>query len=630
MKPASDPQDDRSARSTGTTTTQYIDCTNPQGIKTYDYDNACRTVTPPLRKPEPFLLMQRIRVKTTTGFRCTVRVSKFRYSCGVWSHLKTADIPSILTNLEVSTSWCKALSRTRTFVPPGTSQSFNIRLDTTNIIPVQTRGELKIQDGSVSCTGEDGRIGVNVVKGLMENLEFHVTVTTESFTINGHTVNSDSDHIEMPRTCPSTSGACETGSGTFIWEIPVQACDLELVQHVNPQNMGEGIWLDEQNKLILNVTRKTYLHGCGQRDMYETTYEDVILVRGTTTPPGTRPVSPQDVKLDLQITSMAAYTSWRSETLHYEILRSWRHNSCRQDWRQEPGVPRQLEGNLYGLQRGGVIYTFQCQVKEAEIRESERCYADVPLATTPPTFMDPITRLMKTHSPAIKCNRQFPLKLKAGHQWIEILPHVRRAIPPLEKFPVVTENQENHEDMSHAGVYTNAETEAWEELLSFPSYHQALLNELTLGTCVGNQQCGIEIPSSIAPAYDLANLIKQMEEETLWGRINRWLLQNGALLSFIAILLIAGSWTINFIVLATALLREGPAHCIAVFVQLFCTGHTAYHRTARRRRRYAAKTSTREEEEEVPLRDIPILQFQPLQATQKSDSSLKTGVTGHM
>ena len=53
----------------------------------------------------------------------------------------------------------------------------------------------------------------------------------------------------------------------------------------------------------------------------------------------------------------------------------------------------------------------------------------------------------------------------------------------------------------------------------------------------------------------LQKTIKQID---IWDQVNAWILQHGAYLAALVLLLTALQWGLNIILLATALVREGP------------------------------------------------------------------------
>ena len=124
--------------------------------------------------------------------------------------------------------------------------------------------------------------------------------------------------------------------------------------------------------------------------------------------------------------------------------------------------------------KGELLYKFKCAQKEAKIKEDQVCYKDVPLEVQPPSFVDPLTKLFKQHSVVIPCSKRFPLTVRTTTGWVTILPHVSSTTPPAEGKPEMPTTI-NHEDLHNGGLYTQSEKKAWEMLISFPHYHEALL-----------------------------------------------------------------------------------------------------------------------------------------------------------
>ena len=47
--------------------------------------------------------------------------------------------------------------------------------------------------------------------------------------------------------------------------------------------------------------------------------------------------------------------------------------------------------------------------------------------------------------------------------------------------------------MTASGPYSDAEQREWEQILEYPSYHNALLKSVTIGSCVETDSCSLGI-----------------------------------------------------------------------------------------------------------------------------------------
>ena len=563
---------------------EYADCSAPRDVKSYAIGEACEQLTPPPPVTEQWQLFQSPTVKRVTGTKCTIQKSTFFYTCGSWGHLKTATVPEILHVLPVSAEWCRSLAHTRQFVPPGSSETFTLRPDSVNVVKVETTGKILRQDQAVSCQGEPGRIEGSIMPSILILTEYHISISPEHYLIHEGQIESLSDHLRLPSNCAATQTYCETAGGTYIWTMPSSRCNLELISQFQPRQEG-SLLIDEHSKVLVNLTQPAVMPACGPREFHHTEFSHVVALRGGDPIPGVKKVDPNDVRTDIFVSAVSAYTTYRLENKIAQIAASWRHQVCKQRWSQRSNEPQRLAPDLWGMRRGDILHTFRCVIKAAEISEEENCFHDIPIKSDPPVFVDPVSRIAKAHSATVPCSKRMPMMVRTKTQWVEISPHLRRATPPSSTFPDDEPGVE-HEDVSHTGVYTAAELEDWSAITSFPSYETALVNEIALGSCSVTGKCSYRTSTANSgiPAYDLRRMLqKSIKSLDLWEKLNQWILAHGAYLAALVLILTAVSWALNLTLMAMALIREGPAQALAVASVLCCSGPQNYGRIQRRR-----------------------------------------------
>lgn len=535
-------------------------------------------------KATPWILAQRVQVQERRGWQCLITYSAFTYKCGVWGHLKTAQVPQIQHSMTVSAPWCRTLVTSRVFIPPGTTEAITLQPNTVNIIPVETVGTLELKDDQISCTGQELKIKGHVVKDVLEVREYQVLIKEETFLVKENSIEVQSEHLAL--TCKDGETSCVTGSGTYIWDPKLPACPLEIVRFIKPIKIGT-LYYDRENKIILNSTERVYLPNCRNAEILGTTYEGIFLVQDDGNYGYLGKMAPRNLRIDIEINNLGSYVLYQSELMYQELQQHWLNTTCEQRYYSNPGTPVLLAKNQYGLVRGQVLYLFRCPTKTDSILEAVNCYQDVPLATNPPSWVDPRTLMRKNHSSVIACNPRFPVKILTEGQWLAITPHVVPTIPPQPGPPQLAEDiPVQHEDLVRGGVYTVAEQLSWESLISYPTFHQALLEEISLGSCVNSGQCGdLGASAGGVPSYDLTRLLPETEVWNPWERVKKAIFEHGAILSFLVLLITAVQWIVNLSAMATAMFRGGPAAAVAVLGTLLCSGPRAYVQVQRRQRR---------------------------------------------
>ena len=84
----------------------------------------------------------------------------------------------------------------------------------------------------------------------------------------------------------------------------------------------------------------------------------------------------------------------------------------------------------------------------------------------------------------VTCSSTFPLTVKAKEGWVKLIPAIVKAQAPMEM--TINTLLVNWTDYSHGGIYTEQEQAEWLHTLTFPSYTEASLKEITYGLCIGD------------------------------------------------------------------------------------------------------------------------------------------------
>ena len=91
-------------------TIEAYNCFNADKIAKYKTKSMCREdkKVPPVVKH--YDIVQRSSTREVHGHKCNVFRSQFPAMCGVWGHLKLADVPEIMHQLPVPPAWCHEMA----------------------------------------------------------------------------------------------------------------------------------------------------------------------------------------------------------------------------------------------------------------------------------------------------------------------------------------------------------------------------------------------------------------------------------------------------------------------------------------------------------------------------------------
>ena len=575
----------------------YVDCLEPQQVTRIDATSACAPVGLPEGDEERVTLVQRIEVRRTQGFRCTVKESRFRYFCGAFSHLKVAKIPEISHDIPVSPTWCRLMSTQRTFTPPGTTQTFPIKIDQNTYIAVALAGEITAMSDKIACKGQPFRTEAGIQDDLLVVSEYQVLVETEDFSTMNELIESTTDHITLP--CKTAEAGCETGSGTYVWQPPT-GCTMERIQEFRAKRTMGSYLVDDDKNILVNVTGITIAPAeCGNVRLRSTAYRELYIADGQDAA-NWPTLSPGDFKIDIAERVREDYLVYHLERRMQSLQTQLQNSVCRQSTMTQDGEPQLLPNGKHALRRGDLIYVMDCSKKRGAILELPSCYEQIPLAES--IWVNPVTRLRTSHSTQVPCQSKFPITIRVDtNTWVSITPALIPVPAPM-KVHVDEVPPSTHKDMAKGGAYTRAEAEAWSLLLEFPKFHSALLKGVSIGSCVSSGICPAGNTEQGLTRYSLDSLTTPLETWNIWTRIDNAIRQYGDYAAALVLLIVVVKTIVNLTVLLAAWLKEGPAAVLAILLTVCCGTHQNLEKIRKRKQRRNRETVELEAAETEPLR----------------------------
>ena len=564
-----------------------INCLNPTNIQRFQRKTLCQ---PNADKADvkPFLLLQESRVTEFTGHSCRVTYSEFRFRCGVWDHLKMQQVPKIQHQESVSRAWCRSMQERRQFKVDASHAKFPIKLNRENIIPIVEVGALWEEGDRIHCTGETLHEDNNIHTNLVILREYHVTVQEEKFLMGvDQSIEAVYKHEKLP--CNLRAGGCVTGQHTYVFDVPKESCSLQYIRttHVRPTR---GTYLvDESLSLLFNQTKETRVTGC-PFEVTATQFSGLYLAH-INHKQAVQELSAANLEIDLLDRMEAEMSQYYREEIVSDLAKQNKVRTCSRVQNSITHRPMRVKGDLYALVAGDLVYQFHCKVEAVKLLESDSCFEDIPVENG--LFMDPITKILKKHSSKRPCSSHYPMTIEAEGVYVEVNPHIRKTTTP-KTYEHGVDGNTKHIDRSQAGLYSEKELRSWEQLVNLPAFQEALLTEVSWGTCIQSGECSSPTSAEQQPQWRLDPL--DLEEWNLWTYFTKLVHQYGDECALAVLIYLGLKLIINLVLLSLTLMREGPGACLALLFSLYLSNHQQFNKIRRRHQKMKKKEERKAKE----------------------------------
>ena len=549
---------------------KYNDCRRPDKIFKYQTGSLCEENKDEAKPNQLMTVLQKIKSKKLKGHSCQIVTTRWKYYCGVYAHAKIASIPEVEINQGVSPTTCADMINSQKFISKD-QQSWKLEMNAEKVIRVTERGQINHKDDQVQCKGQPTKIGNDIIDNIVVIAHIKVTIKEEDFVLSGLNMEVVSDHLILD--CKPTSGGCRSvGGKTYIWTKEKDDCPIRKVRNLQVTEEND-YWVDEVNSVVLKKLGTVAApNGCASVILHATEYPDVFLTEN----------SAQFLPLGDEM-HVANYIAARDDFILFEaerkinrLERKFQKSLCNQQFtgqQNEGEIIRIDERNNFALQSGETTYVFTCREVEDKIRETPKCYVDIPIGQD--QFVTPVTRVLTQNSREKPCNHHFPTTVKAEQSWLELRPGGPTPIAEPSPMPLDEQHENKHLDVSTGGLYTPTEVKSWEEHLESSAFHRNVLHQITNGVWT-NSRGDIE-----EPGYTLENL--RLPSPLNWFEsLKKELEQYTALLCALVLAIESIKFMTTIVMLSMATMRQGIAGLIAVLTMLICPAQQTLAKMRRR------------------------------------------------
>ena len=291
-------------------------------------------------------------------------------------------------------------------------------------------------------------------------------------------------------------------------------------------------------------------------------------------------VDPGHIDVNLQAAVHLNFLAYSMRQTFSQLDITLRKTICETHYQGKSDQPILLHDDTYGLLKGDLLLTFQCQKTTKRIKDEGSCYQDVLLE--PAGYADSRTMHYKLHSTKVTCSNTFPLTVKAKEGWVKLTPAIVKTQAPMEM--TIDTPLTNWTDYSHGGIYTEREQAEWLHTLTFPSYTEASLTEISYGLCNGDGNCN-QVTTNNLPMYTLDNLIPDLERRLdMWTQLKNWLHTYGDLMALLCLIIMGIKFLTDLICIVLTFLHVGPGAAIALIAHLYLYNKNAYQKLKHKKR----------------------------------------------
>ena len=481
-----------------------INCNQPDKIFTYSTASICKQE---VGEPEAPLgintaVLQLPKSQQIRGYSCTVRYNQVSGQCGAWGHVKLREAPSFNRYLHISVDKCQEMVRNKKFVTP-TGEEVNIKFNEPVFVKSNQKGSLQlfIDKNIVVCKPEPQHLGGKLLQNSVVIVEYEVLIQEQSYLVTEKQIETETDQIHL--SCPPLQRSCITGRKTYLWSM-YSSCALTKVSTFLPMIKG-SLYISHQQHFLLNITGTASLPGCKISTLKATAFDN-IFVADATEVQHLPVILPYEINVDTSHKSMLSYLSHTMNQQLQQLEKSQLTKMCLISSDIKSDETFKISGLTYGKRRGDTIYIYHCKVEQAEIRSAKTCYDRIPLKNN--LFMDFSTRLIHKFATVIPCLKRFPIQIRTDSGiYVALTPEISQVPTPPDHQPWKTNTTINEENFAVSGLYTEEEMESYDFLIDFPSYKEAMLSELSFGTC-SSTACHPVVSSNSQrfPNFDLSRL----------------------------------------------------------------------------------------------------------------------------
>ena len=431
-------------------------------------------------------LLQSVRHKEVTGYRCQLIQTTLKFECGMFSHLSMLAAPMVEVPVPLPATTCETMAE-RNLVTVG-GADHHISLDTELILHLDQAGLLISNSQSVSCQGVTEVVGETVAKDALILVQRRYKLTEVKLKVRRQQMAVLQTSTLLP--CRLAAEQCVLPAETYIWNGNLEhSCLLYYVKtltgSLTPWGKSNDYMLeDTRNKIRLRVRPKPSTH-CGI-SVRQTNYKQLLLTQDTIDPEIISPVPSDRIDIPTYVRSRDDFISG----MITHASEASRHQFTAALCRQNPllliktPLPTTNKGTFM-YQLGDTFIYITCPEIQVRAREVDTCSQQFPVYQgEKPRYLEPVTHILTNHYVSAPCQPLLPRPfLTTESVWIAQSPSLHTVPSPRELTASAPDPTQPIDLSTDVGVYSNLQAQMSFDSLNYEGFHQALMSSITTSVC---------------------------------------------------------------------------------------------------------------------------------------------------
>ena len=453
-------------------------------------------------------LIQRVEKETMLGYKCKVSYHKKLYYCGLWSYAKPILSAETEEAMVITAESCGEMTRTKTFITPQTRKSEPVTVPGRTYIMEFDSGFQTTSNSEIRCQGQEMLMDGQIMSGIVSHVEYQITIEKETFARTGTEIVALSSAEKLACNPHGPREGCVGALHTYTWKPPATTCEFKIVREVTGLLNPKYFAADEEQLFYEVIGEHNLPTSCGGGRVLSTNVQDIMIMRNDQSKNHKlQKIKAEDVLYAAEIRSLALYLRFKLELIEGSRTELGKQISCEENVKEPAEAPpHRIEAGRFVFRRGDGVYEYNCQEVVVGLKNSEKCYNNVPIEPLKGyKFINLANRMLTTESAEEPCTPNFSRLVQGMEGWIRVGPELR--IVPAPRSEVNSKfSLSHHED--ELGLYTEAEERDFDHISNLRGYTDQVTSSLVHAICTADDECDLNrLPGS--PSYSLTNLERE-------------------------------------------------------------------------------------------------------------------------